>query len=82
MPLKHLRNAERETILMIAHRHDARPDSDIDLLIKTGSDTTPFFPCGLIADLEDALGRKVDVVEEQGLHRLLRDKIQSEAVAL
>lgn len=96
MPLKQLRNAERETILTIPHRHgvtsvkvfgsfvrdDARPDSDIDLLIKAGSDTTPFFPCGLIADLEDALGRKVDVVEEQGLHRLLRDKIQSEAVAL
>jgi uncharacterized protein len=36
----------------------------------------------LIADLEDALGRRVDVVEEQGLHRLLRDRIQAEAIPL
>lgn len=96
MPLKQLRNAERERILQIAHRHgvtsvkvfgsfvrdEARPDSDLDLLIEAGSDTTPFFPGGLIVDLEDALGRKVDVVEEQGLHCLLRDRVQAEAVLL
>ena len=95
MPLKQLRHSEREEILTIAHRHgvtrvkvfgsfvrdEARPDSDLDLLIEAGSNTTPFFPGGLIADLE-TLGRKVDVVEEQGLHHLLRDRIQAEAVPL
>ena len=55
------------------------PIADLDLLIEAGPNTTPFFPGGLIADLKDGLGRRVDVVEEQGLHRLLRDRIQAEA---
>lgn len=57
-------------------------DSDLDLLIEAGPETTPFFPGGLIADLEEALGRKVDVVKEQRLHHLLRDRIRAEAVPL
>lgn len=94
--MRQLRQDDRERILAIASRHgvtsvkvfgsfvrdEARSDSDLDLLIEAGPNTTPFFPGGLIADLEDALGRKVDVVEEQALHRLLRDRIQSEAVPL
>jgi predicted nucleotidyltransferase len=47
---------------------------------RRGLDTPPFFPGGLIADLEDALARRVDVVEKDGLHRLLRDRIQAEAI--
>jgi len=96
MPLQQLQPGDRDRILAIAHSHgvtsvkvfgsfvrgEARPDSDLDLLIEAGPDTTPFFPGGLVADLEDALGRKVDVVEEQGLHHLLRDRIQAEAVVL
>lgn len=91
-----LQSAEREQILAIAHRHgvtsvkvfgsfgrgEARPDSDLDLLIKAGPKTTPFFPGGLIADLQDALGRRVEVVEEEALHYLLRDRIEAEAVPL
>jgi len=91
-----LQPGDRDRILAIAHSHgvtsvkvfgsfvrgEARPESDLDLLIEVGPTTSPFFPGGLIADLEDALGRKVDVVEEQGLHRLLRDRIQAEAVVL
>ena len=59
-----------------------RPDSDLDLLIEAGPRTTPFFPGGLIADLEEALGRKVDVVEDAALHHLLQDRILGEAVPL
>ena len=91
-----LQTEDRDRILAIARRHgvtsvkvfgsfvrgEARPDSDLDLLIEAGPDTTPFFPGGLITDLEEALDRRVDIVEEQGLHRLLRDRIHSEAVAL
>src|SRR5205807_1935846 len=63
-------------------RNEVRPESDLDLLIEAGPNTTPFFPGGLIADLEEELGRKVDVVEEEALHHLLRDRIQAEAVPL
>jgi hypothetical protein len=87
---------QRDRILAIAQRHgvisvkvfgsfvrnQARSDSDLDLLIEAGPQTTPFFPGGLIADLEEALGRKVDVVENSALHRQLRERIQAEAVPL
>jgi predicted nucleotidyltransferase len=33
-------------------------------------------------DLEDLLGRKVDVVSEKALHRLIRDQVLKEAVPL
>ena len=43
-------------------RGDAGPQSDVDFLIETdGGDTPPWFPGGLIADLEELLGRRVDV---------------------
>jgi uncharacterized protein len=61
-------------------RGDAREGSDLDLLVEAGPRTSPFFPGGLLADLEEALGYKVDVVEEAGLHRLLRERILREAV--
>ena len=96
MTLAELRTTEREHILAIARHHgvtsvkvfgsfahdQVRPDSDLDLLIEAGAITTPFFPGGLIADLEEALGRKVDVVEDAALHRSLRDRIHAEAVPL
>ena len=96
MTLAELQATQRDRILEIARRHgvtsvkvfgsfvrnQARPDSDLDLLIETGKGTSPFFPGGLIADLEEALGRKVDVVEDAALHQLLRDRIRAEAVTL
>jgi len=33
-----------------------------------------------VADLEELLGRRVQVVTEDGLHDLLRDQVLSEAV--
>ena len=40
------------------------------------------FPEGLVADLEDLLGRRVDVVEPEGLHWYLRGKVLKDAVPL
>jgi uncharacterized protein len=96
MTLDELRAAKRETILAIARRHgvtsvrvfgsfardEAREDSDLDLLVEAGPNTSAFFPGGLLTDLEEALQRKVEVVEEQGLHHLLRGRIMEEAVPL
>ena len=94
--LDDLRAAKREAILAIAARHgvtsirvfgsfargQARDDSDLDLLMEAGPVRTPWFPGGLLADLEEELGREVDVVEEDGLHRLVRSQVLKEAVPL
>ena len=87
---------KREAILEIASRHgagnlrvfgsrvrgDARPDSDVDLIIDVVGPTTPWFPGGLIADLQKLLGVPVDVGMETELHELIRERVRREAVAL
>ena len=59
-------------------RGDARPDSDVDFLIDMGERCSAFFPGGFAADLEDLLGRKVDIVTRDGLHWYIRDRILQE----
>jgi len=87
---------KRDDILRIARKHgvssirvfgsvargDAGPQSDVDFLIEIGGDTPPWFPGGLIADLEELLGRRVDVVASSWLHRVIKDDVLAEAVPL
>jgi predicted nucleotidyltransferase len=96
MGIDEILQEKREEILKIARRHgadqvrvfgsvargDARPDSDIDLLVRPGLKTSAWFPAGLVLDLEELLGRKVDVLTENALHWYIRDRILSEAVPL
>jgi predicted nucleotidyltransferase len=63
-------------------RGEATDLSDVDLLVSVGPETPPWFPSGLIADLESLLGRKVDVVTEEGAYWLLKRRILKEAVPL
>jgi len=63
-------------------RGEETGDSDIDILVTTGPNTSPWFPAGLILDLESLLGRPIDIVTESGLNPLLREEVLSEAVAL
>ena len=96
MSTDELLKEKREEILRTASKHgahnvrvfgsvargEARPDSDVDLLVEVGPDRTPFFPGGLIADLEELLGKKVQVVTQEGLHWYIRERVLEEAVAL
>ena len=83
----------REEILRIAERHGATnvrvlgsvargtagPDSDLDLLVDVGPNPSPWFPGGLIADLEDVLGCRVDIATDDTLHRRIRERVLTEA---
>lgn len=96
MGIEELLKVNRERILGIAARHGARnvrvfgsaargeagPQSDVDFLVEAGPDRSPWFPGGLIADLEELLGRGVDVVTESALHWAIRDQVLREAVPL
>lgn len=87
---------KRDQILEIAKRHgvtrirvfgsvargEANDRSDVDFLVEVGPNPSPWFPGGLIADLEDLLGRPVQVITEAGLNSLLRDKVLAEATPL
>jgi hypothetical protein len=63
-------------------RGGAGPQSDLDLLISVGPKTTPWFPGGLVSDLEQLLGRRVDVVTDRALSPLIRGRVLSEAISL
>ena len=86
----------RDEILQVAARHGAgnvrlfgsvargedTPESDVDLLVDVTGDTTPWFPGSLIADLEQLLGQRVQVVIRRSLSPLIRDAVLREAVPL
>lgn len=63
-------------------RGEARPESDVDLLIDIVGPTSSWFPGGLLMDLEAALNRRVDIVVERSLSPLIRDSVLKEAVPL
>lgn len=87
---------KREEILRIAAKHgvtsirvfgsvargDAGPESDVDFLIELGPEVSPWFPVRFIRDLEELLGRRVDVVTRNGLHWYIKDRVLDEAVGL
>jgi predicted nucleotidyltransferase len=88
---------KRSEILSIANQHGAynirvfgsvargeeTEQSDIDFLVDYDLDKiTPWFPMGLIEDLEALLGKKVDLVTAKSLHYFIRDKIMNEAISL
>ena len=60
-------------------RGEAGSESDLDLLVDLEPNRSLFDLGGLLADLEDLLGCRVDVVTEGGLHWYIRDRVLSEA---
>ena len=63
-------------------RGEDRPDSDLDLLVRMEDGRSLLDHVALKQDLEDLLGRDVDVVTEASLHPGLRDRVLREAVSL
>jgi uncharacterized protein len=96
MGIEELLAEKREEILAIAAQHgaynirvfgsvargEARDDSDVDFLVEVGSNRSSWFPVGLIQDLENLLGRKVDIATEKGLKDRIRERVLREAVSL
>ena len=96
MTMIDLLRARRDDVLETAQRHgvtsvrvfgsvargEESTDSDVDLLVTTGPRVSSWFPAGLIRDLEQLLGRHIDVVTEAGLNPLIRDEVLAEAVTL
>ena len=96
MSLNEILREKREEILKIAAKHgaynvrifgsaargEADEQSDVDFLIDAGPKRTPFFPGGMVMDLQNLLGRRVDVVTEKGLRSRIRERVLKEAVPL
>jgi len=86
-------DARRDDIVRIAREHGAQnvrlfgsavsgqetPTSDVDLLVEFEPGRSLLDVVAISQDLEDLLGRKVDVVNERSLHWYLRDRILTQA---
>jgi predicted nucleotidyltransferase len=96
-PLLSTLKERREEILQLAAKHgafnvrvfgsvargEADAHSDIDFLVDYSLEqVTPWFPAGLILDLEALLARKIDVATEAALKARIRDLVLDEAVPL
>jgi uncharacterized protein len=96
MGIDDILKGKREEVLSIARKHgvsrvrvigsvarnEATEESDVDLLVDVEGPTTPWFPGGLVADLEDLLGRRVDVVKPDALREDLRSQVLKESISL
>jgi len=63
-------------------RGEADPESDIDLLVEYVPGHGGFAFVDFCDAVEGLLRRKVDVVTENSLHPVIRDKVLAEAVPL
>lgn len=63
-------------------RREARPDSDIDLIVEAPPETSTFEFLLFKRLVEEVLGREIDLLEYGGLTPGLDDDIQREAVLL
>ncbi len=96
MRLKELLTEKRDEILSLATKYGAfnvrifgsvargeeTADSDVDFLVELEPGRNLLDRIALIQDLEDLLGRKVDVATVKGLREYFRDRILNEAVPL
>ena len=86
----------RDAILAIARRYgasdirvfgsvargDTTESSDLDLIVRFEPDRSLFDHGGLLMDLQDLLGVKVDVFSEGGMRERFSDHVMREAVPL
>jgi uncharacterized protein len=93
MEIDNLLISRREEILRLAARRGAKnvrlfgsaargetgPDSDIDFLVDLEPGRSLLDLGGLLLDLQNLLGREVDVVTEKALHWYIRERVLEEA---
>ena len=86
-------DSQRLQILELARRHGARnlrvfgsfargdagPESDLDLLVELEPGRNLLDMGELLMDLQDLLGRRVDLVTEPSLHWSIRERILKDA---
>jgi predicted nucleotidyltransferase len=78
------RAARELSVFGSAASETMRPDSDIDLLVEFLPEAEPGLldHAGLMLDLAELLGRKVDLVSKNGLKPLIRDSVIQDAKPL
>lgn len=96
MNFNELLSQKREEVLLVAARYgahnvrifgsvargEADEASDLDVLVDLEPGRSLFDLGGLLMELQELLGLRVDVVTEQGLRPRIRERVLREAVPL
>ena len=82
VPILKRSGVKRAAVFGSVARGEARPDSDIDILVEIEEDISLLDFVGIKIELEEVLGRKVDLVEYSTIKPLLRKRILDEQVVL
>ncbi len=78
VPILKRQGVTKAAIFGSVARGEAKKNSDIDILVKLPKSMSLLDFVGLKLDLEEKLGRKVDLVEYAAIHPLLKDSILKE----
>ncbi len=82
LELPRLRGAKCIKVFGSMATNQATASSDVDFLVEMEKGKSAFALGGLLKDLEDLLGRQVDMTTPNALHPAIRGKILSETVEL
>jgi uncharacterized protein len=82
LALAERRRARNVRVFGSVGRGDAGADSDIDILVDMDPNATLIDLIGLEQDLSELLGRRVDVVTEDGVSPLMRENPTATAVRI
>ena len=82
LALAKMRGARNIRVFGSVARDEATTDSDVDILVDMEPGRSLLDLTGLQLDLEELLGRDVDVVTENGLRPYLKDRVLAEATPI
>lgn len=77
-----LHGATRVRLIGSFARGEARPDSDVDLLVTWKEGSSLLDQAALMLELEDLLGRKVDIASDGWVKPSIRESVYRDAIAL
>lgn len=80
--LARLHGARKVRVFGSVARGEADSKSDVDFLVEMEEGRTLFDMGGLLMDLQELLGRRVDVATEKSLKDRIRQRVLKEAVPL
>ena len=82
VPILKQHGIKRAAIFGSFVKGEAKSGSDVDVLVEIESDMSLLDFVGIRLELEEALNRKVDLVEYETIKPLIREKILGEQVVI
>jgi len=82
IPILKRYDVKRAAIFGSVVRGEAKADSDIDILVEIESDMSLLDFVGLKIEIEEAIGKKVDLVEFSTIKPLIKERILREQVVI